>query len=194
VSSLSSFIVRALPIAWIAWGAIWWLIAATGTKTTAWRESIVSALAYRLPLVIAVIIIAGGLSWPSFLRRHLFTPTSAALILVGGVMVVAGFGLTFWARWHLGRNWSSVVVVKQAHTLVRTGPYSRVRHPIYTGLLVAFAGTILVVNRWSGVVALPFFAGSLIWKLVLEERRMRAAFAEYAEWARQSAALVPFVW
>ncbi|HVT49615.1 MAG TPA: isoprenylcysteine carboxylmethyltransferase family protein [Vicinamibacterales bacterium] len=194
MSSLSSFSVRTLPFVWVAWGAIWWLIAARGAKTTAWRESIVSALAYRVPLIVAVIIIAGGLSWPAFLQRHLFAPTPDALVLAGGVMVVAGLGVTFWARWHLGRNWSSMVVVKQAHALVRTGPYRRVRHPIYSGLLLAFVGTMLIVNRWSGVVALPFFAGSLVWKLALEERRMRAAFPEYADWARHSAALVPFVW
>jgi protein-S-isoprenylcysteine O-methyltransferase Ste14 len=58
-----------------------------------------------------------------------------------------------WARVHIGRNWSGVVTIKEGHELVDTGPYALVRHPIYTGLLVAFIGSAFARGNWSGVLA-----------------------------------------
>ena len=56
---------------------------------------------------------------------------------LGLLMVVAGLAFAVWARVHLGRNWSGTVTVKENHELIRSGPYAIVRHPIYTGLLLA---------------------------------------------------------
>jgi protein-S-isoprenylcysteine O-methyltransferase Ste14 len=52
-----------------------------------------------------------------------------------------------WARRHLGRNWSASVVVKEGHALVRTGPYQYVRHPIYSGILLAFLGIVVTIGE-----------------------------------------------
>jgi len=65
-------------------------------------------------------------------------------------MTAAAAGLLFsvWARRYLGRNWSRAVTIKKDHELITSGPYSLVRHPIYTGLLVGLFGCALAVGEW----------------------------------------------
>jgi protein-S-isoprenylcysteine O-methyltransferase Ste14 len=79
-------------------------------------------------------------------------------------------------RKHLGRNWSREITIKVEHELIRSGPYKRLRHPIYTGLLAMYAGTAIVSGEWLAVVgfALALFA---YWrKIRLEEANLNVAF------------------
>ena len=91
-------------------------------------------------------------------------------MFLGVAAVAAGLAFTVWARICLGRNWSGTVTLKQDHELVRTGPYRFVRHPIYTGLLVAIAGSAVVRGEWRAALALVIAFAALWRKLRLEER------------------------
>ncbi len=91
-------------------------------------------------------------------------------------------------------NWSGVVTVKADHELITTGPYTIVRHPIYTGLLLGFVGSAIARGEWRGVVAVVLVLASLWRKLLLEERWMREQFGEaYETYRRRVRALIPFV-
>ncbi len=114
--------------------------------------------------------------------------------VLGIALLAAGLGFTVWARRHLGRNWSASVVVKEGHALVRTGPYRYVRHPIYSGLLLAFLGMAVTIGEWRGLVAVLLAWVSLAVKSRAEEKRMRETFPEYAEYARGTPAIVPLVY
>ena len=59
-----------------------------------------------------------------------------------------GIGLALWARVHLGQYWSARITLKEDHQLIRTGPYARLRHPIYTGLDLAAIGSAVVIDHW----------------------------------------------
>jgi len=123
-----------------------------------------------------------------------FLPRSYAAYWTGTALVVLGLAFSVWARMHLGRNWSGTVTVKQEHELVRGGPYARVRHPIYTGLLLAFIGTAIVRGEWRGVLAVLIIFAALWRKLRLEERYMVETFGdEYRRYREHSAALIPFI-
>lgn len=127
----------------------------------------------------------------------LLKPPFPQNVFVAGVAIilaVAGIGLAIWARWHLGANWSSQPAIKEGHDLITSGPYSFIRHPIYTGLLLAFVGTALVNGTvWS--VVLIIFAVSLVLRVRTEERLMTQQFpAQYAEYKKKTKALIPFVW
>jgi protein-S-isoprenylcysteine O-methyltransferase Ste14 len=61
--------------------------------------------------------------------------------------------MAIWARHYLGANWSATITIRNSHFLVRTGPYSRMRHPMYSGLLLAIAGTALARGEWRGLLA-----------------------------------------
>ena len=100
---------------------------------------------------------------------------------VGVGLTFAGLLFSVWARMQLGRNWSRSVTIKQDHELIVTGPYALVRHPIYTGLLAAFLGTVLAVGEVRAVLAFVLIAVQFGYKLQLEEKWMRAQFgAAYA--------------
>jgi protein-S-isoprenylcysteine O-methyltransferase Ste14 len=101
---------------------------------------------------------------------------------------------TVWARRHLGANWSGTVTVKAGDELITTGPYAFVRHPIYTGLLLGFAGSALAVGERCGVLALVMVTVALRRKLRVEERQMRQLFSEtYGTYRGQISALIPFL-
>ena len=181
-----------VSVLWIAWLLIW-LIASRNVKETRWREPFSSEWRHRAPLIIAVLLIGWPPLAPASLRTR-FVPGGPATGLVGLAIVVAGFAFAIWARWYLGSNWSAMVTVKADHTLVRGGPYRLVRHPIYTGILLALLGTALVIGEWRGIVAVGFAFVSFLIKSRIEEARMRETFPEYDAYARETKALVPFIY
>lgn len=178
---------------WLAW-LLYWLIAAVGTKPSVRRESSWSRAARAVPLYAAAALLfirsepSGG-----FLFER-FVPSSAPIARLGLALVCGGLALGVWARLYLGRNWSGNVTVKQDHELVRGGPYARIRHPIYTGLLLALFGSALALGQWRGLLAVALAFGAFWYKLRLEERWMRETFGEvYACYQRQSWALIPWL-
>jgi len=176
--------------AWVAW-ALFWLVSAFGTKATQRRESLGSRLAYVLPLLIGGVLIGMPLRWAPLLGLHLW-PRSLPLFCVGFTLLIAGLAFAVWARVHLGRNWSGAVTVKEEHELIRTGPYGYVRHPIYTGILVAVIGTVLCSGTLRAVLGLLIIAIALLRKLRKEEEFMRATFAgQYEQYCREVPALIP---
>ncbi len=112
---------------------------------------------------------------------------------MGAFITALGLLFTVWARVYLGSNWSGVVTIKQGHELIDTAPYALVRHPIYTGLLVAFIGSAVAIGESRGVLAV-LVAWAAFWrKLGVEERWMSERFGEqYVAYCRDVPALVPF--
>lgn len=181
-----------IPALWIAW-LLYWMAAARDVKETRWRESSRSEALHRTPLWLALILLAVRHELPPALHAR-FLPQHAAVPVVGAIIVAAGLGFSVWARRHLGGNWSAAVTVKEEHTLVRTGPYTYVRHPIYTGLLLAFLGTTIAIGEWYALIAFALAITSLVFKSRLEERRLRDMFPQYDQYRRESSALIPFVY
>ena len=181
-----------IPGLWLAWVA-YWLWASRNAKPSERREPIGSRLLHVLPLLLAV-----GLLWSdrvpvAFLNTKLF-PWAPWQFWLGALVTALGLRFTVWARVYLGRNWSGVVTIKQDHELIDTGPYALVRHPIYTGLLVAFVGSAVVRGEWPGVLAVLIAWAALWRKLRLEERWMIDRFGErYAAYCKRVPALIPFL-
>ena len=93
---------------------------------------------------------------------------------------------------HIGRYWSASVALKAGHELIRTGPYSRIRHPIYTGMLMAVAGTALAVGRYRGIVAFAIILRGFIWKSKREEALLAGQFgAAFEEHRRHTGFFLP---
>ncbi len=123
-----------------------------------------------------------------------FVPLAIWPAALGALLAFAGLVFCVWARFTLAGNWSDFVQIKQDHELIVEGPYRWVRHPIYTGLLLMFAGTALAVGEWRGVLAVAIAAAAFWRKLRLEEGLMRRQFGEaYARYAARTPALIPFI-
>lgn len=183
-----------IPGLWLIWLA-YWRISAADVKPVQRHEPIGSRAAHLLPLLVAGILLwlrdepDGGWLFERIL------PRSEAGFWIGALLTAAGLGFSAWARVHLGRNWSATVTVKQAHELIRTGPYARVRHPIYTGVVFAFVGTAIVVGEWRGLLAVVIVIVAFARKLRLEERWMSETFGEdYRDYRARTAALIPLIW
>lgn len=178
---------------WVAVGIVW-LIGAFAVKQTSRRQSPGSRL---LQLVLGVVAFMIGFS-RSFRFAPLtrpFMPESPGLADFGLAATAAGIAFAIWARVWLGGNWSGTVTLKENHSLVKSGPYAIVRHPIYTGLLLALIGTIIVFNEVRGVIALALVLVMLLLKIRTEEQFMREQFGTaYLEYSQKVRALVPYVY
>ena len=121
-------------------------------------------------------------------------PATAFYAWAGLFLTLLGALLAIWARVCLGRNWSSMVTVKRDHQLIRSGPYKWVRHPIYSGLLLAALGTAIVVGDLRALLGFGLLVAAFAMKFHLEESMMTEQFgSEYVEYKRRVKALVPFV-
>ena len=179
---------------WVAWVTYWWALSRS-VKVNARRESLASRRSYVAVLLLAVVLLSVPNLPIPFLGRR-FLPAADWLLWngIGAVLVVGGLLFTVWAREHLGRNWSDVVTIKVDHELVVSGPYRVVRHPIYTGLLVAVLGTAIARGEWRGLLAVALALWAFWRKLRVEERLMREQFgAAYEEYSQRVAALIPLV-
>jgi len=169
---------------------ILWLLWATRIKQTERRERGFTYFLHRLLVAAGFVLIFLDLPVNWFHRRLL--PGTPWLPVLGVAIAVGGFAFAIWARSHIGRNWSSAVTAKVQHELIRSGPYRWVRHPIYSGLLLAILGTVLVQNQVRGLVALVLvYAG---WKIKsrLEEQMMVSTFGDqYMAYAKSTGALFP---
>ncbi|HEX2808619.1 MAG TPA: isoprenylcysteine carboxylmethyltransferase family protein [Kineosporiaceae bacterium] len=172
----------------IGWGAFWiyWLVAAFSVK----RGRILWGRELRIRALIIVIVIA--LTRLGVFRSHDFQtdPWRAGL---GLVLFAVGLGFAIWARLHIGRNWGGPMTQKDDPELVTSGPYHLVRHPIYSGILVAGAGTALALG-WTWLIAVLLAGVYFVYSATVEERYMNELFPDaYPEYKRSTKMLVPFV-
>jgi protein-S-isoprenylcysteine O-methyltransferase Ste14 len=175
---------------WAAW-YISWMAARSWSKPVAARpapgsERLYGVIAYGGAVLLFASIIHVGV-FPKVLK--LSPPAQWGCVVV----VALGFAICWWARLHLGRNWSWEVTRKQDHQIVDTGPYRLVRHPIYTGVILASIATALLIGKVPSFVALALIIiGSWI-KARLEERFLAAELGEkaYGDYARRTSMLFP---
>ena len=116
-------------------------------------------------------------------------------VAVALVFGATGILTTYFAIRHLDRLWRFDAALSENHMLVRTGPYSVVRHPIYAGMFaMLFAWGFLLAPWWTiGAAIVPFVLGTEI-RVRTEDRLLRARFGEEFEtYARRVSAYVPFV-
>jgi protein-S-isoprenylcysteine O-methyltransferase Ste14 len=113
---------------------------------------------------------------------------------VGVILCAGGMALLVWGRQRLGKNWSQTVSVKEDHELVTAGPYFLVRHPMYTGGLIACIGSAIVVGGpfvFLLVILTPLF----LWRVGAEDKLMEQQFpTEYPAYKKRTKALIPFIW
>jgi protein-S-isoprenylcysteine O-methyltransferase Ste14 len=182
---------RVLQTAWGAW-VLSWLAAALWSTRTERRASWQHERVYRLTTAAGAILLFG--LHPARLDVPIWRPSGDAAWTMA-FSAICGFAFTWWARITLGRLWSGNVTRKSGHFIVTTGPYALVRHPIYTGLLLAVLATAIMRGTVLTYVGAVVFGGGLFIKARLEEQFLRSELGEddYRNYARRVPMLVPFV-
>jgi protein-S-isoprenylcysteine O-methyltransferase Ste14 len=176
---------------WVGW-LVYWAVAARGNKATQWREPARAQWLHYALAWIGMIVLAVPQAAPAILRAP-FLPPSLIGAVLGIALTAIGLWIAIAARITLAGNWSAAVEIKEDHALIRSGPYRHVRHPIYSGLLLALLGSALTLNRWSAVLGFVLIFASLWLKARHEEKGLRQALPDYAAYARETAALIPFL-
>lgn len=181
-----------IAIVWVVWFVSWWASAKWSSKPLKR-----AGIRRELPNRIVTIIGAYGLfaRVPARISPRLLDLSAHAVMAWSCVpLVVLGFAFTWWARIHLGQLWSATVTRKPSHHVVDTGPYAIVRHPIYTGIIVAALGTALVRGYLSNFVGVALIALGFYLKGRLEEGFLRTELGveSYDAYARRIPMLIPF--
>ncbi len=187
-----SEIIGLLKYPWIVLGLVWlitWFIVKRTTRGEASWVSLLRSLFFGL---LFDVLYRRPPRWHWLHAQLLPTTVTTAWIGLGLTIVGAAFGI--WARFTLGRNWSSRAKIKNDHQLIVTGPYRIVRNPIYTGVLLALLGTAVALGQMRHFVGLPVLLGLWIWKTTTEQKLLRDQFGEaYEDYCRRVKAFIPYV-
>jgi protein-S-isoprenylcysteine O-methyltransferase Ste14 len=170
------------------WVVFWtyWLVAAFSMK----RQHVAWSRELRIRAVIVVLAIL-LLRFGAFQNKGLNSdPWRAGL---GLVLFAVGLGFAVWARINIGRNWGTPMSQKNDPDLVTSGPYRLVRHPIYSGILVAGVGTAVALS-WAWLIAVALAGVYFVYSATIEERNLTDRFPDtYPAYSRSTKMLVPFI-
>jgi protein-S-isoprenylcysteine O-methyltransferase Ste14 len=181
----------------------YWVISAVGAKRSlgtrrTWHEIIPRFIVVTLVLIVLAVppmrhALRDSRAYQILRDLQAYQTQSAALGIGGVVLCVAGVGVAILARVYLGRNWGLPISRKESPELVTNGPYGYVRHPIYSGFMLAMLGTAIGASVFW-VVPLILLGGYFVYSARLEEKIMIAQFPEqYPAYMRRTWMLLPLV-
>ena len=190
---------------WFAWLVSWWL-AAMWRKRAIRRPPGVVEMVHLIPTIAGAVMLFfthASPDDPSLQimnpQRALFEPLQAwrmpeEAAWVCFALVIVGCLFAWWARIHLGQLWSGSITLKSDHRVVDTGPYRLVRHPIYTGLILAAVATAAEKATYLALAGAALIAFGFWIKALFEERFLRAELGReaYDAYARRTPMLIPF--
>jgi len=185
---------------WAAFLVVWGISALFAKKDVKQKSIFWSQRGYAVRLIVIVLLVAfaiwrahGG-ETSNIVIQDAHAAAHPIMAGIGALCAVLGIGFAIWARVHLGRNWSSHPTQKEHHELVTSGPYRVVRHPIYTGMLLAIIGSGLASGWWWSI---PFIFATVVFvrRVYKEEQIMTNLFPDtYPAYKKRTWALIPYVW
>ena len=181
----------ALYALWALW-VVSWLIAARWASPVIRRPQ---NLAERTALLLIAVGFLALLAEPPGLERFRFWQPSLGVGWAMVALTLAGFAVCWWARLHLGRLWSVSTTAKDDQRLIDTGPYGLVRHPIYSGLLIAAVARAVQQGTPMALAGLFVLAGGFWVKTQVEEGFLSNELGAetYGAYAARVRRLIPFV-
>lgn len=139
-------------------------------------------------VLIAIVLLRVGV-----FRGNSHTTDHAWRAGLGLCLLFLGLGFAIWARVHIGRNWGTPMTKKEEPELVTSGPYHLVRHPIYSGILIAGIGTAVALG-WFWLIAVVLAGIYFFYSATAEERYMTEQFpGTYLAYKRSTKMLLPLI-
>jgi protein-S-isoprenylcysteine O-methyltransferase Ste14 len=183
---------KLLAFIWLAW-VVSWVAASFWSGRTKTHVRTLNSWVYRLPILLGAILLspwaAGALG-----EKPLYNLGNVGTYMLAAV-VLSGISFTWWARIHLGRFWSNAITRKEDHNIVESGPYGLVRHPIYTGLILAILATGTAVATAASLLGALLISFGQWQKARMEERFLMAELGPeaYESYRRRVPMIVPFL-
>jgi protein-S-isoprenylcysteine O-methyltransferase Ste14 len=184
------------PFLWLT-AALWallltyWFVTFFPNRQTVRREPRWQWFVRILPLVAAYSLLLREPGQADWLGRR-FVPASSWLQAIGVGVTALGVALAIWARWHLGRNWSATVSIRSGHELIGQGPYRTIRHPIYSGFLLATIGSALTIGETRALVTFAVVLVLFTIKARKEETWLAREFgADFEQQRRRTGRFLP---
>ena len=181
---------QVLEFIWIGW-LISWIAASFWSTRPQKRAGTLETWTYRAVMIAGGILLAPW-TGPLLGEKPMWEISYGGAFALAAVML-AGLLLTWWARIYLGPLWSSVITRKKDHRIVDSGPYAFVRHPIYTGLVIALLATAAAEGRATALAGAALVIFGVWLKARAEERFLTAEFGAeiYASYCRRVSMLIP---
>jgi protein-S-isoprenylcysteine O-methyltransferase Ste14 len=178
-------------LCWIIF-LIYWLVSARSVKPTKEQTRGIGGYWHYVLLVVAFVLLQKVPVYP--LTIPLLPHSSFAVGILSSVCALLGLGIAIVARRTLAGNWSGSVTFKEDHSLITTGIYRYMRHPIYTGVLLMFIGTALLVGTLGALVGFLIAFLTLWFKLKQEEDLMKRHFPrDYPAYTERVKVLIPYI-
>jgi protein-S-isoprenylcysteine O-methyltransferase Ste14 len=184
---------RLIILMWLVF-VLYWAVSAASAKRSAGRRAWWRGPALRLGILFIGLYLQ-HIPVVKHALRHAQSYLNSSVLMghIGVLLSAVGFGLAIYARVTIGRNWGMPMTRKENPELVTNGPYARIRHPIYTGILLAMLGTTIGVTIfWA--LPLVLFGVYFIFSARREEKLMIEQFPQqYPAYMQRTKMLVPFV-
>jgi protein-S-isoprenylcysteine O-methyltransferase Ste14 len=176
-----------IGVGWIVFWAYWLAMAVTAK---AGRSRWTQFAGVRVGIILVILLLIRL----RVLKGHGAAATGNPWLLGTGLAIfVLGLALAIWARVYIGRNWGMPMSQKADPELVTTGPYAKIRHPIYTGIILGMVGTAIAISIYW-LIAVAFLGAYFLFSAVVEERTMAKLFpAAYPPYKRATKMLIPYV-
>jgi protein-S-isoprenylcysteine O-methyltransferase Ste14 len=156
----------------------------TAEKTVA--QKIITALGSLMFVAFVIMVFDHRFGWSP--------AVPAALSIFGDVLAALGI-LVYFLVVKENRFAAATVDVAEGQTVVSTGPYAIVRHPMYAGAILVFVGAPLALGSWWGLLLIPLVIAVFALRLLSEEKFLRQNLAGYADYAQSVRhRLVPYIW
>jgi protein-S-isoprenylcysteine O-methyltransferase Ste14 len=176
--------------AWLVF-LIYWIVASFRVNEIREQEPRSRRLIRFAVTALVFLLLWNGGVRAGFLGRR-FIPALHWVANLGAAFTCAGIAFAIWARYHIGQYWSRTVALKVGHALIRTGPYARIRHPIYTGIIFALGGTAVAVGTYGALLAFVLLLADLTWKSKREEVLLATEFgAQFDEHRQRTGFFLP---
>jgi protein-S-isoprenylcysteine O-methyltransferase Ste14 len=179
----AAYLWQLLMVVWI----VMWFGIKKAKKLETWGERV----QHELFVFLGFWLLFAG-SWNGGWLNYRLIPDVSQVWAAGLVLTAAGIAISLWARLSLGSNWSGTVTLKQDHQLVSTGLYRWIRHPIYTGILLAMFGTAMIRGQLVGWFGTVMVLTAFYFKARREEKFLREEFGpSFDEHVRRTGMFLP---